>query len=178
MEMDKGFFNSLLTMKKKKPMTSTYSYLIPLKPTLNAKDLHIATTVNTCETTLFHTLDFREIESELLHYYSAVEPKLKTHSLNEFLYQQWLDAKKATNNQSMSSSSLDLEKVSSDTSLKETCETPMESQLALKIGEGISSHLNTLNGYIATHLYSLPITQPSSTSIQASNDSLNGTSLK
>lgn len=178
MEMDTGFFNSLLTMKKKKPMNSSYSQLIPLKPTLNAKDYHIATTVNTYETTLSHTLDFQEIELKLLQYYSAVVLKSKTPSLNESLYQQWLDARKPIAHQSMPNSSLDSEKVSFDTSLKGTCETQMENQQALKIGEAISSHLNTLNGYIATHLYSLPITPQSSTLIQASNDSLNGTSLK
>ena len=178
MEMDTGFFNSLLTMKKKKPMNSSYSQLIPLKPTLNAKDMHITITVNTCETTLSHIQAYKEMASATGISYSAVAPKLKTRSLNESLYQQWLGAKKPIAHQSMPNSSLDSEKVSSDTSLKETCETQMENQQALKIGEAISSHLNTLNGYIATHLYSLPITPQSSTLIQASNDSLNGTSLK
>lgn len=178
MEMDKGFFNSLLTMKKKKPMNSTYSQLIPLKLTLNAKDLHIATTVNTCEITLSHIQACKEILYSTGMSFNVVEPKSKTRSLNEFLYQQWLDARKPIANQSMPSSSLDSEKVSSDTSLKGTCETQVENLQALKIGEAISSHLNTLNGYIATHLYSLPITPQSSTLIQASNDSQNGTSLK
>lgn len=146
MEMDKGFFNSLLTMKKKKPMNSTYSQPIPSKPTLNAKDMHITTTANTCETTLFHIQAYKEMLSATGISFNVVEPKSKTHSLNEFLYQQWLDAKKATANQSMPSSSLDSEKVPSDTSLKGTCETPMENPQALKIGEGTSSQLNILNG--------------------------------
>lgn len=176
MEMDKGFFNALVTKpKKSKLKSSSHTHS---KQTLNAKDFHIHTAPNTHE-----TFSYPWPESTQNMYDSQVssnveDPHQKIRLLNQSLQEQSNTANELhPKAKKIQDSLLGVAKTYSDMWQMDSA-ILKASQQALKTGVATSFHVNIQLADLETDQYISAITQPSSTSIQEPNDSLNGIGLK
>lgn len=176
MEMDKGFFNSLIRMSPKPKLKS--SSHIHSKQTLNAKDLYIATVSNTPVTSLYPWQESIQSMYDSQVSSNAEDPHQKIRLLNRSLQQQSNTASELHHKaKEIQNSLLGVAKTYSDMFQMDYA-ILKGSQQALKTGGGTSFQMNIHGVGTGTFPSTSATTQQSSTSTQELNDSQNGTGLK